>query len=55
MFNLKSKKIFKKSMKMIAIVFASSMLLTSCFSYITVVGERAKGNNETTQWNNYVI
>jgi PBP1b-binding outer membrane lipoprotein LpoB len=45
----------KKSMKMMAIVFASSMLLTSCFSYTSVVGNGAQGNNQTTQWNHYVI
>lgn len=38
-----------------AIVFVSSMLLTSCFSYTSVVGEGAQGNSETTQWNHYVI
>ena len=46
---------FKKSMKMMTLVFASSMLLTSCFSYTSVVGEGSNGNNETTKWNNYVI
>ncbi|TQD38641.1 Bor family protein [Haloflavibacter putidus] len=45
----------KKSMKTLAIVFASSMLLTSCYSYTTVVGEGAQGSNETTQWNHYVV
>ncbi len=45
----------KKSMKMMAIVFASSMLLTSCYSYTSVVGNGAQGNNQTTQWNHYVI
>ncbi len=45
----------KKSMKTLAIVFASSMLLTSCYSYTTVVGEGAQGNNKTTQWNHYVV
>lgn len=55
MFNLKSKKMIKKSMKMMAIVFASSMLLTSCYSYTSVVGNGAQGNNQTTQWNHYVI
>lgn len=45
----------KKSIKMMAIVFVSSMLLTSCFSYTSVVGEGAQGNSETTQWNHYVI
>lgn len=45
----------KKSMKMMAIVFASSMLLTSCYSYTSVVGSGAQGSSETTQWNHYVI
>ena len=45
----------KRTMKMMAIVFASSMLLTSCFSYTTVVGEGAQGNSQTTQWNHYVV
>ena len=42
-------------MKMMAIVFTSSMLLTSCYSYTSVVGDGAKGNSQTTQWNHYVI
>jgi len=45
----------KKTMKMMAIVFATSMLLTSCYSYTTIVGNGAQGNSETTQWNHYVI
>ena len=45
----------KKSMKMMAIVFASSILLTSCYSYTSVVGSGAQGTNETTQWNHYVL
>ena len=45
----------KNSMKMMAIVFTSSMLLTSCYSYTSVVGDGAKGNSQTTQWNHYVI
>ncbi|MDZ7613160.1 MAG: hypothetical protein U5K51_05205 [Flavobacteriaceae bacterium] len=39
----------KNSIKMIAILFASSMLLTSCYSYTTVVGEGAKGNTEISK------
>ncbi|PQJ72265.1 hypothetical protein BTO14_02920 [Polaribacter butkevichii] len=42
-------------MKMMTVVFASSMLLTSCYSYTSVVGEGAKGNSQTTQWNHYVV
>jgi len=45
----------KKSMKMVAIVFATSMLLTSCYSYTSVVGNGAQGNSQTTKWNHYVI
>jgi hypothetical protein len=45
----------KKSMKMMAIIFASSMLLTSCYSYTSIVGNGAQGSNETTEWNHYVI
>lgn len=33
----------------------ASTLLTSCYSYTTVVGEGAKGNKETKQWNHYLI
>jgi PBP1b-binding outer membrane lipoprotein LpoB len=45
----------KKSMKRMSVVFAASMLLTSCYSYTSVVGNGAQGNNETTNWNHYVI
>jgi len=46
---------FKKSIKMLAIVFASSLLLASCYSYTSVVGNGAQGNTEVTKWNHYVI
>lgn len=45
----------KKSMKMVAIVFATSMLLTSCYSYTSVVGNGAQSSNQTTKWNHYMI
>ncbi len=45
----------KKSIKMMAVVFAISMLLTSCHSYTSVIGSGAQGNKETTSWNHYVI
>lgn len=45
----------KKSVRMMAVVFTASMLLTSCHSYTSVVGSGAQGNNETTSWNHYVI
>lgn len=40
---------------MIAVAFVSSMLLTSCYSYTSVVGSGAQGNQETTEWNHYVV
>lgn len=45
----------KNSVKMMAVLFASSMLLTSCYSYTTVVGSGAQGNKQTTEWNHYVV
>lgn len=51
----KSKKMIKKSMNMLAIVFAASLLLTSCYSYTSVVGSGAQGNSQTTKWNHYVL
>ncbi|MEN3324617.1 Bor family protein [Mariniflexile soesokkakense] len=42
-------------MKTIAILFALSMLLSSCYSYTSVVGEGAKGNSQITKWNHYVV
>ena len=46
---------FKNSMKTMAIIFASSILLSSCYSYTSVVGDGAQGNQQTTEWNHYVI
>lgn len=45
----------KKSLKLGAILLASATLLTSCYSYTTVVGEGAKGNSEVKEWNHYVV
>lgn len=45
----------KKTTKMMTVAFAGAMLLTSCYSYTSVVGEGAQGNSQTTQWNHYVI
>lgn len=45
----------KNSMKKLAILFTSSLLLTSCYSYTSVVGNGAQGSNKTTKWNHYAI
>lgn len=34
---------------------AASVLLTSCYTYTTVVGKGAQGSQETVEWNHYVI
>ncbi len=45
----------KKTIKMIVVVFGLSMLLSSCYSYTSVVGKGAQGNSQTTEWNHYVV
>lgn len=45
----------KKSVKMMAVAFAASIVLSSCYSYTSVVGKGAQGNSQTTKWNHYVI
>ncbi|GIZ07819.1 Bor family protein [Flavobacterium sp. UMI-01] len=45
----------KRLFKMFSVAFAASVLLTSCFSYTSVVGNGAQGNSKVTQWNHYVI
>ena len=44
-----------KIIKIFAVLFLLSMLLTSCYTYTSIVGEGAKGNEEITAWNHYVI
>lgn len=44
-----------KKMKMMSVVFAASMLLTSCYSYTSVVGQGAQGNSQTSKWNHYAV
>ena len=53
--NLKSKKMIKKSMKMMTIILASSILLTSCYSYTSVVGNGAQGKTEINERNDYLF
>lgn len=45
----------KKTLKFLTIAVVSSALLTSCYSYTSVVGKGAQGNTQVTQWNHYVI
>ena len=39
----------------LSVAFTISVMLTSCFSYTSVVGKGAQGNASVTQWNHYVI
>ncbi|MFB9057150.1 Bor family protein [Mariniflexile ostreae] len=45
----------KRTLKLMTVVCATSLLLTSCYSYTSVVGQGAQGNSQTTKWNHYVI
>ncbi|KIA87066.1 MULTISPECIES: Bor family protein [unclassified Flavobacterium] len=45
----------KKAFKIMTVAFAMSIMLTSCFSYTSVVGKGAQGNAQVTKWNHYVI
>lgn len=45
----------KKTFKILTVAFAASIMLTSCYSYTSVVGKGAQGNSQTTKWNHYVI
>lgn len=38
-----------------AVVLTASMMLTSCYTYTTVVGKGAQGNSKTKEWNHYVL
>ena len=45
----------KRTFKMLTVVFSLSLMLTSCFSYTSVVGKGAQGTTKVSQWNHYVI
>ncbi len=45
----------KKILKAFSMALIASSLLTSCYTYTSVVGEGAQGDNEVTEWNHYVI
>jgi hypothetical protein len=51
----KSKIMVKKKLKTMIVSLAAAALLTSCYSYTSVVGKGAQGNSEITQWNHYVL
>lgn len=45
----------KRTFKVLSIAFAMSIMLTSCFTYTSVVGKGAQGTTSVTKWNHYVI
>lgn len=45
----------KKTIKGLSIAFAISLMLTSCYSYTSVVGTGAQGKGEVSKWNNYLF
>jgi len=45
----------KKTFKLMTVVFTMSIMLTSCYTYTSVVGKGAQGNTSVAKWNHYVI
>lgn len=45
----------KRTFKLFGVVFAAGMLLTSCYTYTTVVGKGAQGSESKKEWNHYVL
>lgn len=45
----------KKTFEILTVAFAASIMLTSCYSYTSVVGKGAQGNSQVTKWNHYLI
>ena len=45
----------KSFLKVLGTALVCSTLLTSCYTYTSVVGTGAEGNKEVTEWNHYVV
>ncbi|SHL62613.1 Bor/Iss family lipoprotein [Chryseobacterium polytrichastri] len=45
----------KKTLQMMTIAIVTSIALTSCYSYTSVIGKRATGTSKVTKWNHYLI
>ncbi|CAI8886664.1 Bor family protein [Chryseobacterium sp. IT-36CA2] len=45
----------KKTFRIMTVAVAASILLTSCYSYTSVVGKGATGVEKTTKWNHYFV
>jgi Bor protein len=44
-----------KFLKLVAGALLCMFMMTSCYTYTTVVGEGAKGNTEVKEWNSYLL
>ncbi len=45
----------RKPVLTLATLLCCSMLITSCYTYTTVVGNGGQGGNEVKKWNHYVL
>ena len=45
----------KRTIKLLSLMFGLCLLLSSCYSYTSVVGDGPQGNRQVTKWNHYVI
>jgi len=45
----------KKTFTTLTVGLALSFMLSSCYSYTSIVGNGPQGNQEITKWNHYVI
>ncbi|HJS01603.1 MAG TPA: Bor family protein [Flavobacterium sp.] len=45
----------KRIFTRLSVAFGAAILLTSCYSYTSVVGNGAQGTEQVKKWNNYVI
>ncbi|MBA0882905.1 Bor family protein [Flavobacterium undicola] len=45
----------KKMFTRMAVACGAAIMLTSCYSYTSVVGNGGKGTEKVTKWNHYVI
>ena len=45
----------KEKLKVLTLALTVSALMSSCYSYTSVVGKGAQGSQTTTKWNHYVV
>jgi predicted small secreted protein len=45
----------KRMITLCAVAITASVMLTSCYTYTTVVGKGAQGTTAKSQWNHYVL